>query len=146
MKIIHTSMSLATLTLLVGPALSGCDDRRAPESTTSADAARSNTVTPPAKPDNTAVNERDRDTSRPTPVNQSESAEDIRITAEIRKAVLSISGLSVNGQNVKIITAGGRVTLRGPVASDSERTAIEDKAKAVAGVTAVVNELETQRL
>jgi osmotically-inducible protein OsmY len=42
---------------------------------------------------------------------------------------------------VKIISQNGTVTLRGPVRSDEEKAAIEAKAKEIAGVTAVNNEL-----
>ncbi len=147
----------AVVTLSLVGALTGCDDRRsntngadntgtgngtAPATTTGRD-SRSTTTTP--QPDNTAVNERDRNSSTPTPMNQSESAEDIRITADIRKAVLGIDRLSVNGQNCKIITRAGVVTLRGPVASQEEKDMIATKAQAVTGVTSVVNELEVTK-
>ncbi len=49
--------------------------------------------------------------------------------------------LSTYAHNVKIISQNGTVTLRGPVRSEDEKAAIEAKAKAVAGVTAVNNEL-----
>lgn len=95
-----------------------------------------------AKPDNTAVNERDRNPSNPTPMDQGESEADRKITAEIRRAVVGAAGLSINAQNCKIITRGGVVTLRGPVASQAEKETIERQARAAAGVTSVVNELE----
>ena len=44
--------------------------------------------------------------------------------------------------NVKIITNAGIVTLRGPVKTEQEKSAIEAKAKQVAGVTRVDNQLE----
>ena len=50
--------------------------------------------------------------------------------------------LSVNGKNVKIITSDGTVTLRGPVKDDKEKAEIEAKAKRVAGVKKVDNQLE----
>jgi osmotically-inducible protein OsmY len=50
--------------------------------------------------------------------------------------------VSFNGKNVKIITVGTRVTLRGPVQSSKERTAIEGIAKRTAGVGDVDNQLE----
>jgi osmotically-inducible protein OsmY len=76
---------------------------------------------------------------------QSESQADIDITAAIRKAVVDDNTLSVNAHNVKITTANGVVTLRGPVKSDQEKSSIEAKAKAVAGVTKVDNLLEIER-
>jgi hyperosmotically inducible periplasmic protein len=109
----------------------GCEERADPN--------------PPPKapaPDNTGVNARDRNSANPTPADQGESEADRHITAEIRKAVLAHDGLSVNAQNCKIITRNGAVTLRGPVGSQAERDTIEAKAKTVAGVTSVINELE----
>ena len=76
---------------------------------------------------------------------QSESEADIRISASIRKAVVDDSSLSVNAHNVKITTADGAVTLRGPVKSEQEKSTIESKAKQVTGVTKVNNLLEVER-
>jgi osmotically-inducible protein OsmY len=52
--------------------------------------------------------------------------------------------LSMNAHNVKIITSNGIVTLRGPVKSQTERAAVEAKAKQVAGVQSVNNQLEVE--
>jgi osmotically-inducible protein OsmY len=78
-------------------------------------------------------------------VDQGESESDRRITAEIRRAVMDTDGLSINAKNCKIITNNGVVVLRGPVATQAERQTIEAKARAVAGVMSVTNELEVQR-
>ena len=45
---------------------------------------------------------------------------------------------------MKIITSNGIVTLRGPVKSAREKAAIEAKAKQVAGVQSVNNQLEVE--
>jgi hyperosmotically inducible periplasmic protein len=104
-----------------------------------------NTPPAPTKPDNTAINDRDRDMNTPTPLDQSNEARDIEITANIRKAVVDDSAMSTNAKNIKIITAkGGIVTLRGVVDSQAEKDAIEAKAKAVAGVQSVSNQLEVK--
>jgi hypothetical protein len=79
-----------------------------------------------------------------TPIDQSESSDDIRITAEIRRLLIEDPALSVDAKNCKVITDGGEVTLRGVVASDTERTSVESKAKTVAGVATVVNHLEVR--
>jgi hyperosmotically inducible periplasmic protein len=92
--------------------------------------------------DNTDKNDRDREDATKTPGDQSEDKDDIAITAEIRKAVVGDDSLSVNAKNVKIITADGVVTLRGPVASEDERHAIANVAKNTAGVARVDNQLE----
>lgn len=95
-----------------------------------------------AVPDNTAVNERDRSDSAKTPIDQNENQTDINITADIRKRVLSKDGMSINARNSKIITADGKVTLRGPVASEAEKEAIDKIARDVAGKENVDNQLE----
>ncbi len=97
-----------------------------------------------AEPDNTAVNQRDRDRSAKTPIDQNENQRDVNITAEIRKAVLRVEGMSINARNVKIITADGKVTLRGPVNSEEEKKHIEDIATNVAGKGNVTDEIEVK--
>jgi osmotically-inducible protein OsmY len=94
--------------------------------------------------DNTARNNRDYDTSNKTSFNQAENPTDLQISAAIRQAVVGDKSLSMNAHNVKIITAGGTVTLRGPVKSKEEKATIEAKAKLVAGVTRVDNLLEVE--
>ena len=94
---------------------------------------------------NTRVNERDRDEGALTPMDQKENQTDREITQRIRKAVVGDDSLSFTAKNVKIITRDGRVTLRGPVKSDQERTSIERAATTVAGPQRVVNQLEVSR-
>ena len=57
-------------------------------------------------------------------MDQKENQSDINITANIRQSVMKAPDMSTNGQNVKIITADGVVTLRGPVASEAEKSNI----------------------
>jgi len=92
--------------------------------------------------DNTATNKRDRDDNAKTPINQNENQKDIDITAGIRKQIVNTEGMSTNARNVKIITADGKVTLRGPVASEYEKDKIEKFAKDQAGDENVDNQLE----
>jgi hyperosmotically inducible periplasmic protein len=94
------------------------------------------------EPDNSGRNVRDRDDQNKTPGDQSESEADRAITQNIRQAVTADDSLSTNAKNVKIITADGTVTLRGPVKSEKEKADIEAKAKQVAGVKKVDNQLE----
>lgn len=93
--------------------------------------------------DNTKVNDRDRH-GAVTPMDQG-GGNDRDITAAIRRSVVGDKGLSFTAKNVKIITVGGKVTLRGPVKSDDEKSAIESKAKSTAGVSAVDNQLEVKK-
>jgi len=103
-------------------------------------------TTPPAATDadNTARNERDQAGTTVTPPDQSESEGDLAITSKIRQAIVDDNSLSLNAHNVKVVTSGGVVTLRGPVKTATEKTAIETKAKQVAGVTRVDNQLEVE--
>jgi hyperosmotically inducible protein len=106
---------------------------------------RTNEPSPNAPPDNTEVNERDRNAAAPTPLDQRENETDLKITQQIRQAVMADKSLSFTAKNVKIITQGGKVTLRGPVNSEQERSAIEAAARKVAGATQVDNQLEVKR-
>jgi len=94
--------------------------------------------------DNTARNERDRNSEIPTAGDQTQNKKDLEIAASIRKAVVSDDSLSTNAHNIKIITSNGAVTLRGPVKSQQEKSAIEAKAKRVTGVSSVNNMLEIE--
>jgi len=98
----------------------------------------------PAAADNTAKNERDRSGDTKTSGDQSESPEDIKITAAIRRAVVADDALTMTATNVKIITANGVVTLRGPVKTAAEKTKIGQLAKANAGNAKVENQLEVK--
>jgi hypothetical protein len=88
------------------------------------------------------VNERDRNSATRTPEDQGGGEADLRITQDIRKAIMGRNDLSMTAENVKVITADGVVTLRGPVKSDDERSTIERLARDVAGVRRVDNQLE----
>jgi hyperosmotically inducible protein len=81
-------------------------------------------------------------TRQKTSGDQSESEADRTITQNVRQAVTADDSVSTNGQNVKIITNDGTVTLRGPVKSEQEKTNIGAKAQQIAGVKSVDNQLE----
>lgn len=93
-------------------------------------------------PDNSKMNERDKKMDAPTAETQSNSKADLKMTRLIRHDLMESSTLSTYAKNVKVITQGGRVTLRGPVRSQEEKTAIEVIAKKHAGETMVDNQLE----
>ena len=127
-------MKIISLWLLISAILiAGCSRDRD---------ARQATNTAAVEPDNTGRNVRDRGGETKTPGDQSESEADRTITQNIRKALTADDSLSTNAKNVKIITNDGTVTLRGPVKSEKEKADIEAKAKQVAGVKNVDNQLE----
>lgn len=94
--------------------------------------------------DNTGKNERDRSGETKTPGDQSNAPKDLKITQAIRQAVVKDKSLTMTAKNVKIITVGGQVTLRGPVNSVEEKTKIEKLAKTAAGEARVDNQLEVK--
>jgi osmotically-inducible protein OsmY len=92
--------------------------------------------------ENTHQNERDKGNTTLTPEDQLESKADINITAHIRKAVYKNKDLSVNAQNIKIITRNGLVTLRGPVETEAEKMKVQQVVQHTQGVVQVDNQLE----
>ena len=138
---------IAGVGLIVSAGLLGGFDRTANDTSSTRNTGTTNntTSTTPNRADNTSRNTADRDSTTKTPLDQSNTDVATRITADIRKAIMDDKSMSTNAQNCKIITdSAGVVTLRGPVASQAEKDSIAAKAKAVSGVTSVVNELEVK--
>ncbi len=71
-------------------------------------------------PDNTATNERDRSSETQT------------------------SGDQSNSSSVKIITANGQVTLRGPVKTAQEKSKIDQLARSAASSAKIENQLDVK--
>src|SRR4051812_14531888 len=86
-----------------------------------------------AEPDNTQVNMRDRNGNAPTADQQKDNQSDRSITQRIRRAIIGDKSLSLYAHNVKVITQGGVVTLKGPVRSSREKDLIVQKAVDVTG-------------
>jgi len=97
-----------------------------------------------AEPDNTATNERDRSGETKTSGDQSNSSADLKITQEIRRALMKDSGLSMTAKNIKVITVNGQVTLRGPVKTAQEKTKIDQLAKSATPGATIDNQLEVK--
>jgi hyperosmotically inducible protein len=95
-----------------------------------------------AAPDNTKQNQGDRDPNATTADKQKMNPADQDITKKIRAAIHQDKSLSTYAHNIKVITQDGRVTLKGPVRSDDEKSNIENKATAVAGAGNVTDLLE----
>lgn len=132
-KTLFVAMSLALVTSMAQAAENSAPDISAPTSTSMEH----------AKPNNTEVNKRDRDERTLTPMDQSNTQADIDITQAIRKALMK-QELSLDAKNIKVITRGGEVTLRGPVSSKAEVQKIVKIAKKVPGINALNNELEVK--
>jgi osmotically-inducible protein OsmY len=98
----------------------------------------------PAAADNTAKNQRDRSGETQTSGDQSNNSAATQTTAAIRRAVVADDSLSMTAKNVKIITAGDKVTLRGPVKTADEKTRIEQLAQSAASNSKIDNQLEVK--
>lgn len=91
--------------------------------------------------DNTGTNKRDRAEAEKTADQAKNDKSDVELTAEIRRAVVGDKSLSTNAHNVKIIVQGGRVTLKGPVASKAEQATVTKLAADVVGRGKVTDEM-----
>jgi Predicted periplasmic or secreted lipoprotein len=94
------------------------------------------------EPDNTAINERDRSNDAQTSGDQSNSSSDLKITQDIRQALVKDRELSTTAKNIKVITENGHVTLRGPVKNVQEKARVDQLAKSAAGGAHIVDQLD----
>jgi hyperosmotically inducible protein len=131
--------TIVEISLVSSLALAGCTSRDA--SKPSAKPAES---TGEVAPDNTKINQRDRGGATVTPLDQSNQEADLKITQDLRQRLVNDDGLSFDAKNVKIVTSGAVITLRGPVKSQTEKQRIESAARAVPGVASVNDELEVK--
>jgi hyperosmotically inducible periplasmic protein len=95
-----------------------------------------------APPDNTKMNQRDRNQREPTADQQKENSNDRDLAQQIRRALVKDKSLSSNAHNVKVIAQNGAVTLKGPVDSEQEKQAVEAKAAQIAGADKVNSEIQ----
>ena len=124
-------MRYQVFAVLCGLGIAGCGQAKSPPAK----------LNPPVERDNSGVNVRDRDDTTKTPIDQNENQSDVNTTAEIRKRIMDAK-LSIDAQNVKIMTQDGKVTLRGPVKSEDEKKRIGEMATSVAGDSKVDNQIE----
>ena len=100
--------------------------------------AQSGSQTPP---DNTKVNKRDRAAGAKTAGQQSNAKADLDLTQKIRQAIVADKSLTTYAHNIKVITRGGHVTLKGPVHTAEEKSSVEAKATEIAGAGNVTNQI-----
>ena len=89
-------------------------------------------------PDNTKKNQ----SGGATAERQGNSKSDVKLTQNIRKALMADKTLSTSAHNVKVITNNGAVILKGPVATADEKASVEAKAKEIAGSGNVTSRIE----
>lgn len=92
--------------------------------------------------DNTKKNENDREGNKPTADDQQNDQISLKLTSRIRRALRADESLSMNANNVKIISLKDKVTLRGPVNSEEEKAKVHKIACDIAGHANVTNDLE----
>jgi hyperosmotically inducible protein len=98
-----------------------------------------------SQPDNTANNKGDNSKGAVTADRQKETPADRDMAKKIRKSIAGDSALSMYAHNIKIVVIDGMVTLKGPVKTDGEKTAIGAKATDIAGADKVQNELTVKQ-
>jgi osmotically-inducible protein OsmY len=79
-----------------------------------------------------------------TAATQSNAQRDVDHLAAVRKALNDAGDLSAEAKNVTVTALDGKVTLRGNVSSEAERSRVEAIAKTVPGTTSVDNQLEVE--
>ena len=130
---IHRGVFVTAALLMASvPTFGGAEDR----ATTPAEAQ--------VPADNTGRNARDSDGNTMTADKQSNSKDDLEITRRIRAAIMDDKSLSTSARNVKIVTVGGVVTLRGPVETSAEKATVASTAEKTKGVKHVDNQLEVK--
>lgn len=92
---------------------------------------------------NTGINKRDRDDHALTPMDQLNNKSDLKITQDIRQAIMK-DEFSMDAENIKIITRNGMVTLRGPVKTMAELAKISAMVKAMPGIKSIDNQLQVK--
>jgi hyperosmotically inducible protein len=92
--------------------------------------------------DNSAQNSGDRDTGAITPEKQSNTEADVKITRDIRRALVKDTSLSVYAHNLKIITTHDHIVyLRGAVGSSDDVSKIVSLAQTNSGGYPVKNQI-----
>jgi osmotically-inducible protein OsmY len=95
----------------------------------------------PAQPSTPNAKAEANERKTPGAMDQGNTKSEVKISATIRKQLLASKTLSFGAKNVKIITNGTKVTLKGTVKSDGEKNEIEGVAKNADGVTDVDDQI-----
>ena len=83
----------------------------------------------------------DKPSDKPTADQAKNNATDRQLMQKIRKAVMDDKSLSTSAHNVKIIAQDGKVTLKGPVKTEGEKTTVNKLATDIAGAGNVTDEI-----
>ncbi len=93
------------------------------------------------QPDNSGQNKHQNTTAD----NQPNAKDDRDTTAKVRRAIIADKDLSTYAHNVKIVTRGGTVTLKGPVKSDDEKQKVATDAASVVSQDKIVDHLTVKQ-
>jgi osmotically-inducible protein OsmY len=99
------------------------------------------TGTAQSAPDNSNQNKNHANTAD----SQTNAQSDRQTTQAIRKVIMADKSLSTYAHNVKIITAGGTVTLKGPVQTEDEKQKVASEAANVVSPDKITNELTVKQ-
>jgi hyperosmotically inducible protein len=103
--------------------------------------AQDSSSSTPKASDNSKINQRDKSPAEPTADQQGNNRSDLDTTKAVRQALVKDKSLSTYAHNVKVITQNGKVTLKGPVRSDEEKSTVLAKAAQVAGQANITDEM-----
>lgn len=88
--------------------------------------------------DNSALNRNNQVTAQ----DQAKGSDaDVEVTRQLRAKIIADDRLSMNAQNIKIITIGKTITLEGPVDNREEKAKIESFARGMATNKKINNKL-----
>jgi hyperosmotically inducible protein len=107
-------------------------------------APASDTATLAPAVDNTKINQRDKAPDTLKATDQPNSSADVKVAADARRAIVDDKSLSITAHNVKLVAAGGVITLRGPVNSSDEKAKVGQIVASVRGVSSVDNQLDVK--
>ena len=93
------------------------------------------------QPDNSGRNKQQAKTAD----NQPNAKDDRLTTQKVRRAIVADKDLSTYAHNVKIITQGGMVTLKGPVKSADEKQKVVAEAAGVVSQDKIVDQLTVKQ-
>lgn len=95
----------------------------------------------PPQPDNSKVNKQVTENAAATAESQGSDPQSIDNTRKIRKAITEDKSLSTYAHNIKIISNGNDIVLKGPVRTADEKQAIEAIATRVVPTAVVKNQI-----
>lgn len=95
--------------------------------------------------DNSSINQGDGKDAL-TPLSQGSGDADIQETVRVRRAIIADRTMSIDAQNIKIITVNGKLTLRGTVDSVDEQQRIDQLTRDTIGSQPLDDQLNVTQI